>query len=386
MSSRLYESEIEQIALDILGDENGYAVAFGPEISEGDRKEREYTEVVLQIRLREAIDRLNPDIRVEAREEAAKKALRTVSVNLLENNEAFHRMLTDGIDVKFSIGDGKARTDKVWLVDFLNPDNNEFLAVNQYTVLENHNNKRPDVVVLVNGLPLVVMELKNAADENADVKAAFNQLQTYKQLIPSLFICNAVLIISDGWFAKVGTLSSDYPRFMEWKTGDGETIVDTKHQSALEPMLKGLLNKRTLLDVIRHFIVFEKTREKTIKKVAAYHQYYAVNKAIDSTIRAAMPPAEKLQFEASEDPVKYGFANAKDQPAGDKRAGVVWHTQGSGKSLSMVFFAGKLVLAEAMNNPTLVVLTDRNDLDQQLFETFSNCCARLPVRQSTVKN
>jgi type I restriction enzyme R subunit len=373
MSNRLYESEIEQIVLDILGEENGYAVAFGPEISEGDHKEREYTEVVLQGRLRAAIDRLNPAIPPDAREEAAKKALRTVSINLLENNEAFHRMLTDGIDVKFSIGDGKARTDKVWLVDFVNPNNNEFLAVNQFTVLENHNNKRPDVVVLVNGLPLVVMELKNAADENADVKAAFNQLQTYKQLIPSLFTCNAVLIISDGWFAKVGTLSSDYPRFMEWKTGDGETIVDTKHQSALEPMLKGLLNKRTLLDVIRHFIVFEKTREKTIKKVAAYHQYYAVNKAIDSTIRAAMPPAGKLQFEASEDPVKYGFANAQDQPAGDKRAGVVWHTQGSGKSLSMVFFAGKLVLAEAMNNPTLVVLTDRNDLDQQLFETFSNC-------------
>ncbi len=182
MSNRLYESEIEQIALDILHDENGYVVAFGPDLSEGDRKEREYSEVVLQGRLRQAIDRLNPAIPAEAREEAAKKALRSVSVNLLENNEAFHRMLTDGIDVKFSIGDGKARTDKVWLVDFADPDNNEFLAVNQYTVLENHNKKRPDIVLLVNGLPLVVMELKNAADENADVKAAFQQLQTYKGL------------------------------------------------------------------------------------------------------------------------------------------------------------------------------------------------------------
>ena len=373
MSSRLYESEIEQIVLDLLCDENGYAVVHGSVISEGARKEREYTEVVLQGRLRDAIDRLNPAIPADAREEASKKALRTVSVNLLENNEAFHRMLTDGIDIKFSIGEGKARTDKVWLVDFANPDNNEFLAVNQYTVLENHNNKRSDVVVFVNGLPLVVMELKNAADENADVKAAFNQLQTYKQLIPSLFTCNAVLIISDGWFAKVGTLSSEYPRFMEWKTGDGETIVDTKLQSALEPMIKGLLNKRTLLDVIRHFIVFEKTREKTIKKVAAYHQYYAVNKAIESTIRAALPPEGKSQPEFHEDPAKYGFANARNQPPGDKRGGVVWHTQGSGKSLSMVFYAGKLVLAEAMSNPTLMVLTDRNDLDQQLFETFSNC-------------
>lgn len=373
MSNRLYESEIEQIALDILREENGYAVAFGREISEGDGKEREYTEVVLQGRLREAIDRLNPAIPAEAREEAAKKALRTVSASLLENNESFHRMLTDGIDIKFSIGDGKAKTDKVWLVDFETPDNNEFLAVNQYTVLENHNKKRPDLVLLVNGLPLVVMELKNAADENADVKAAFNQLQTYKQLIPSLFTCNAILIVSDGWFARVGTLSSEYPRFMEWKSGDGETIVDTRRESALEPMIKGLLNKRTLLDLIRHFIVFEKTKEKTIKKVAAYHQYYAVNKAIESTIRAALPPAGEAQLETREDPANYGFANARHQPAGDKRAGVVWHTQGSGKSLSMVFFAGKLVLAEAMSNPTLVVLTDRNDLDQQLFETFSNC-------------
>ena len=373
MSNRLYESEIEQITLDILSDENGYLVAFGPELSEGDRKEREYTEVVLQGRLRDAIHRLNQTIPAEAREEAAKKVLRTVSINLLDNNETFHRMLTDGIDVKFSIGDGKTKTDKVWLLDFADPDNNEFLAVNQYTVLENHNNKRPDVVLLINGLPLVVMELKNAVDENADVKSAFNQLQTYKQLIPSLFIYNAVLIISDGWFAKVGTLSSDYSRFMEWKTGDGETIVDTKRESALEPMIKGLLNKRTLLEVIRHFIVFEKTKEETIKKVAAYHQFYAVNKAIDSTIRAALPVEDAAQFESREDPAKYGFASAKDQPAGDKRAGVVWHTQGSGKSLSMVFFAGKLVLAEAMNNPTLMVLTDRNDLDQQLFETFSNC-------------
>lgn len=373
MSNRLYESEIEQIALDILREENGYIVAFGPDISEGEGKEREYTEVVLQGRLRAAIDRLNPTIPAEAREDAARKALRTVSVSLLENNEAFHRLLTDGIDVKFSVGDGKARTDKVWLVDFVDPENNEFLAVNQYTVLENHNKKRPDVVLLVNGLPLVVMELKNAADENADVRAAFQQLQTYKQLIPSLFIHNAVLIVSDGWFARVGTISSEFPRFMEWKSGDGNTIVDTRRESALEPMIKGLLNKRTLLDLIRHFIVFEKTKEKTIKKVAAYHQYYAVNKAIESTIRAALPPERKTQVETGEDPARYGFANALHQPAGDKRAGVVWHTQGSGKSLSMVFFAGKLVLAEAMGNPTLMVLTDRNDLDQQLFETFSNC-------------
>lgn len=365
----MFESEIEQITLEILRDENGYTVLFGPDISEGDQKERDYTEVVLQNRLREAITRINSAMPSEAQEEAFKKALRAVSVNLLDNNEDFHRMLTDGVDVKFSIGEGKTKTDKVWLIDFANPDNNEFLAVNQYTVLENHNNKRPDIVLFINGLPLVVVELKNATDENADIKAAFNQLQTYKQLIPALFTCNAFLIVSDGWSAKIGTLSSDYPRFMEWKTADGITIVDPKRESELEPMIKGLLNKRTILDVIRHFIVFEKTKEKTIKKIAAYHQYYAVNKAIESTIRASSPP----DWMGKESAENYGLPSVRNQPAGDKRAGVVWHTQGSGKSLSMVFYAGKIVLSEAMNNPTVVVLTDRNDLDQQLFETFSNC-------------
>jgi type I restriction enzyme R subunit len=301
--------------------------------------------------LKNAIEKINPDIPADAKEEAFKKALRTTTISLFENNQAFHQMLTEGIDVKFSIGEGKTKTDKVWLIDFANPENNEFIAINQFTVIENHNNKRPDIVLFVNGLPLVVIELKNAIDENADVKAAFNQLQTYKQLIPSLFTYNAFLIVSDGWFAKGGTLSSDYSRFMEWKTADGVNIVDTQTQPEMEPMIKGLLNKKTLLDVVRHFIVYEKTKEKTIKKIAAYHQYYAVNKAIAKTIEATT-------------------SNEADKKG---RAGVVWHTQGSGKSLSMVFYSGKLVLTEQMNNPTIVVLTDRNDLDQQLFETFGNC-------------
>ncbi len=351
MSRFITENEIEQIALDILNEDLGYTVVYGPNLAEGESKEREYTEVVLQQRLRNAIDKLNPEIPADAREEAFKKALRTTTISLFENNQAFHRMLTEGIDVKFGIGDGKAKTDKVWLVDFSNPENNEFLAINQFTVIENHNNKRPDIVLFVNGLPLVVIELKNAIDENADTKAAFNQLQTYKQLIPSLFTYNTFLIVSDGWFAKGGTLSSDYSRFMEWKTADGEKIVNTQTEPEMEPMIKGLLNKRTLLDVIRHFIVYEKTKEKTIKKIAAYHQYYAVNKAIEKTV----------------------FATTTTQEESKGRAGVVWHTQGSGKSLSMVFYTGKLVLTEQLNNPTIVVLTDRNDLDQQLFETFGNC-------------
>lgn len=369
MAKFITESEIEQIALDILSSDLGYTVLYGTDIAEGDRKERDYTEVVLQQRLKTAIDKFNPIIPEEAREEAFKKALRTVTISLADNNEHFHRMLTEGVDVKFSIGEGKTKTDKVWLIDFKKPNNNEFLAINQFTVVENHNNKRPDIVLFVNGLPLVVIELKNATDETADVKAAYNQLQTYKQLIPSLFNYNTFLLVSDGWFAKAGTLSSDYSRFMEWKTADGITVVDSQREPEMEPMIKGLLNKATLLDVIRHFIVFEKTKEKTIKKIAAYHQYYAVNKAIESTIRAASPPENV----ANEPPNHFGLPSVKDQPKGDQRAGVVWHTQGSGKSLSMVFYTGKLVLAEEMNNPTILVLTDRNDLDQQLFETFGNC-------------
>lgn len=361
MSNFITENEIEQIALDILKTDLEYNVLYGPDIAEGEKKEREYYEVVLQQRLQKAIDIINPTIPADAKEEALKKALRTQSINLFDNNEAFHKMLTEGVDVKFSIGDGKTKTDKVWLIDFNVPDNNEFAAINQYTVVENHNNKRPDIVIFINGLPLVVIELKNASDENADTKAAYNQLQTYKQLIPTLFTYNAFLIVSDGWFAKAGTLSSEYNRFMEWKTADGETIIDNKREPEMEPMLKGLLNKKTLLDVIRHFIVFEKTKEKTVKKIAAYHQYYAVNKAISKTIQATTTNNNDLKG----------------------RAGVVWHTQGSGKSLSMVFYTGKLVLAENMNNPTVLVLTDRNDLDQQLFETFGNC--QQLIRQTPVQ-
>jgi type I restriction enzyme R subunit len=351
MSRFITENEIERIALDILNEDLGYTVLYGPDITEGEGKERGYNDVVLEQRLKNAIEKINPDLPRYAKEEAFKKALRTPSISLFENNQAFHQMLTEGIDVKFNIGEGKTKTDKVWLIDFANPETNEFIAINQFTVIENHNNKRPDIVLFVNGLPLVVIELKNAIDENADVKAAFNQLQTYKQLIPSLFTYNAFLIVSDGWFAKGGTLSSDYSRFMEWKTADGVNIVDTQTQPEMEPMIKGLLNKKTLLDVIHHFIVYEKTKEKMIKKIAAYHQYYAVNKAIAKTIEATT-------------------TNEEDKKG---RAGVVWHTQGSGKSLSMVFYSGKLVLTEQMNNPTIVVLTDRNDLDQQLFETFGNC-------------
>jgi len=230
MSHILYESEIEQISLELLRDENGYVILYGPDLLECTSPERGYSEVVLKNRLRTAIDRINPRIPEEAREEAYKKALRTQALTVIDNNEAFHHLLTEGVDVKFSVGDGKSRTDKVWLVDFENPesDKNEFLAVNQFTVVENNVNKRPDIVLFINGLPLVVIELKNAADEKADVQAAFHQLQTYLQVIPSLFTFTAFEVISDGWFAKAGTISSDYSRFMEWKSVDGVHVVDSK--------------------------------------------------------------------------------------------------------------------------------------------------------------
>lgn len=347
MSNLVTEDEIEQIALDILRNDLRYEVLFGQDIAESENAERTHADVVLSNRLQDAINRINPYIPTEAREEAYKKALRASSVDALANNEAFHVMLTDGIDVKYRTATG-TRSDKVWLMDFTNPANNHFLAVNQFTVVENTINKRADIVFFVNGLPLIVIELKNATDDNADIHDAYQQLQTYKAAIPSLFQYNAFMIATDGWFAKAGTISSDYSRFMEWKSADGEHVIDTSIQQELEPMLKGMLNKQNLLDIIRYFIVFEKGKDSTIKKIAAYHQYYAVNKAISTTVKASAA-------------------------GGDKRAGVIWHTQGSGKSLSMVFYTGKMVVEPAMNNPTIVVLTDRNDLDDQLFGTFCDC-------------
>lgn len=346
MRNSITENDIEEIALSYLQG-LGYTYQLGTVISpDGEHPERQYNEVVLVTRLRDAIDKLNPNISQDAKEDALKKVLRTESPNALINNENFHRYLTDGVDVEMRTESG-IRGEKIYIVDFKNPENNEFLAVNQFTVVEGNQNKRPDIILFVNGLPLVVIELKNAVDENANLKSAFNQLQTYKQAIPSLFTYNSLLIISDGWDARCGTITSDYGRFMTWKTKDGQTTADHL-QPQMEVMFHGMLNKHTLLDLIRQFIVFEKSDSRTLKKVAAYHQYYAVNKAVESTVTAS-------------------------GSNGDRRGGVIWHTQGSGKSLSMVFFSGKLIIEPRMENPTLVILTDRNDLDEQLHETFTNC-------------
>jgi type I restriction enzyme R subunit len=357
MPKVITENEIEEVALEYFK-RIGYTVIYAPDISpDGGSPERQYNEVVLINRLRSAIDRLNPDIPAEAREEALKKVLRTNSTQLVVNNETFHKYLTEGVDVEVRRADG-IRGDKVYLVDFENPENNEFLALNQFTIIENNINRRPDIILSVNGLPLVLIELKNAADENATVHTAFKQLQTYKAQIPSLFIYNALLIISDGWDSRCGTMTSPFSRFMAWKTEDG---VNLAGDSALqmETMINGMLRKDVLLDLIKQFIVFEKREEKTAKKIAAYHQYYAVNKALSKTIEATAL-------------------------TGDRRAGVVWHTQGSGKSLSMVFYAGKVVLS--LDNPTIIVLTDRNDLDDQLFETFDACQQLLRQQPKQAEN
>ncbi len=336
------ESQVEQVALDILT-ELGYKIVYGPDIApDGTNPERKtYSDVVLVERLKNEIERLNPNVPKEAKEEAIKKVLRAESPDVLVNNQLFHKMLFDGVDVEYRKRDGTIAGDKVWLFDFKDIKNNEFLAINQFTIIENNNNRRPDIILFVNGLPLVVIELKNPADENATIWSAFNQFQTYKEQIPSLFHYNEILIISDGIEARAGTITSNKEWFMPWKTIDGKKPA--KNMVQLEILLQGMLGRERLLDIVRHFIVFEKDR-KTLKKLAAYHQYNAANKAFLSTISASK---------------------------GGRKAGVVWHTQGSGKSLTMVFYAGKLILQ--MDNPTVVVLTDRNDLDDQLFGTFSKC-------------
>lgn len=373
--TKLTESAIEDFAIQLF-EQLGYRYIYAPDIApDGDNPERSrYDEVILKDRLRSAVQRINPSVPPHALQEALKDVERIHSPDLLANNEAFHRMLTEGVNVSYS-QDGQDRGDLVWLIDFDNPENNEFVVANQFTVIENHQNKRPDLVLFVNGLPLVVIELKNAADENATIKSAYKQLETYKQTIPSLFTTNAILVISDGLEAKAGSLSAGFSRFMAWKSVDGQT--EASHLvSQLETLINGMLNKATLLDLIRHFVVFEKAKKEdpktgvisisTVKKLAAYHQYYAVNAAIASTLRAA---GFDCPAQTNEPPASYGLPDVRQQPKGDQKAGVVWHTQGSGKSLSMVFYTGKIVLA--LDNPTVVVITDRNDLDDQLFDTFA---------------
>jgi type I restriction enzyme R subunit len=348
MFSKLTESHVEDAALEWF-DELGYTVLHGPDIAPGELlAEREtYSQVVLSGRLRRKLTDLNPHIPAEALDEAARKLARPESPSLINNNRLFHRMLVDGVEVEYKRADDSIAGDRARLIDFDEPDKNEWLAINQFTVIEGQINRRPDIVLFVNGLPLTVIELKNAADEKADIWTAFKQLQTYKLQITPLFVFNETLIVSDGLDARLGTISSDRERFMPWRTIDGEELAPAS-MLQLEVLLRGAFEKRRFLDLIRYFIVFEDDGSEVIKKMAGYHQFHAVNRAVSETVAAS-------------------------GPGGDKRGGVVWHTQGSGKSLTMAFYAGRLVLHPAMENPTLVVITDRNDLDDQLFGTFSRC-------------
>lgn len=556
--TRITEHSIEEFAIELL-EKLGYEYIYAPNIApDGETPERQtYEQVLLVERLQNAVKRINKSIPADAQAEAIKEIQRIASPELLANNEAFHRLLTEGIPVSKRV-DGDDRGDRVWLIDFKNPYNNDFVVANQFTVMENNNNKRPDVILFVNGIPLVVIELKNAADENATIHSAFKQIETYKSIIPTLFTYNGFVVISDGLEAKAGSISAGFSRFMAWKSADGK--AEASHLvSQLETLILGMLNKETLIDLIRHFIVFEKSKKEdavtgittisTVKKLAAYHQYYAVNRAVESTLRASgyySPPLEgwsqtgvvhssenllntntneqvkrnsynyfelpynpKLKEKArelrqagnlsevlfwnqvknkqfkgfdfdrqkiignyivdfycsncqvvveidgsthndkvdydqqrdnyivslgltvihipvndvmfklgkvmemlfdhpafqaplprrgtdypintgvtpqeesiiQESPESYGVSGVKKQPIGDRKGGVVWHTQGSGKSLSMVFYTGKIVLA--MDNPTIVVITDRNDLDDQLFDTFA--ASKQLLRQEPVQ-
>lgn len=393
--SRITESDIEDYAIQLL-EGLGYEYIYAPSIAhDGDQPERtKYEDVLLSGRLAEAVRRINPTVPQVAQDEAIKEVLRIHSPELLANNESFHRLLTEGVKVSYQ-KDGQQRGDLVWLIDFNTPENNDFVVANQFTVIEDGANKRPDVILFVNGLPLVVMELKNAADENATVKSAFRQIETYKTTIPSLFTYNAFTIISDGLEARAGTLSSGMSRFMAWKSADGKE--EASHLvGQMETLINGMLNKETLLDLVRHFTVFEKSKKEdaktgvttisTVKKLAAYHQYYAVNRAVESAMRASgyTLETETPSSMAMESPESYGVAGVKSQPKGDHKGGVVWHTQGSGKSLSMVFFTGKIVLA--LDNPTVVVITDRNDLDDQLFDTFASSTQLLRQEPKQIEN
>lgn len=408
--NRLTESAIEEFAIELL-EELGYQYCYAPDFApDGLNPERaSYADVLLVERLRRAIARLNPTLPGEAREDALRQVQRIASPDLLANNETFHRLLTEGVKVGKQ-QDGQERGDVVWLIDFQQPARNEFVVANQFTVVENDHQKRPDVVLFVNGLPLVVLELKNAAAENATIKSAYQQLDTYKALIPGLFTYNGLLVISDGLEARAGALSAGLSRFMAWKSADG--LAEASHLvSQLETLIRGMLAPATLLDLLRHFVVFEKSKKEdpqtgiitvsTVKKVAAYHQYYAVNAAVVSTLRAAgHAPAEATAAlpltdwsygrslapppQAQEAPERYGVPGVATQAFGDRKGGVVWHTQGSGKSLSMVFYTGKIV--QALDNPTVVVITDRNDLDDQLFDTFAACTQLLRQEPKQVES
>lgn len=368
------ESVIEDATLEWFA-ELGYAIGHGPHIAPGEpAAEREsFADVVLAGRLRDAIWRLNPAIPEEARDEALRKVLRVGTPSLVQTNRAFHRLLRDGVPVEYARADGSIAGDHVRLVDFDNVNANDWFAVNQFTVIEGQNNRRPDVVVFVNGLPLGLVELKNPADENATIWSAYSQLQTYKAEIATLLHYNAVLVLSDGVQARIGSLTANQEWFKVWRTIDGETDAP-KTAVELEVLVRGVFERQRFLDLLQHFIVFEEDPDSGAvhKIIAGYHQFHAVNIAVVETVRASGMNDGNVARDQPETGTYWAGRMHSGKP-GDRRAGVVWHTQGSGKSFSMLFYAARMVRHAAMQNPTLVVLTDRNDLDDQLFGQFQRC-------------
>jgi type I restriction enzyme, R subunit len=348
MTSGMAESHVEKATLDWLV-ELGYSTASGIDIGpDGIASERaNYGDVLLLDRVRSAISKLNPALTAETWAEVLNKLLHAETPSLVAENRRLHRYMIEGVPVEVRRDDGTISGEQIRLIDFDDPDANDWLAVNQCTVIENKASRRPDVVIFVNGLPLSVIELKNPGDENATLDGAFNQLQTYKMQIPSLFRTNAALVISDGIAARIGSLTAERERFMPWRTVTGDDLVP-KGTPELETVLKGVFEHRRFLDLLKDFIVFGDAGSDVVKILAGYHQFHAVRLAVSRTL----------------------LATAQD---GDRKVGVIWHTQGSGKSLLMAFYAGQIIKHPAMENPTLVVLTDRNDLDDQLFGTFSMC-------------
>ena len=348
--AKFTESVVEEAALEWLG-AKGWTILHGPEIAAGmpsaERDDPDFRDVVLERRLRQSLQRLNPALSSDAIEAALRKLTIVDGPSLLERNRTAWRMLVDGVGVEITRPDGSLGGYPVRVVDFHNPDNNDWVALSQLTVREGQHVRRPDILLYLNGLPIAGIELKNATDEKATIWTAYDQFQTYKHQIPSLYVHNALLCISDGMEARVGSITSPPERFLPWRTIEGEKPAPATIPQ-LRVVIEGLFDKQRLLDFLHYFIVFEEEKSGTVKKIAGYHQFHAVNHAVEATVDAT-------------------------DVEGDKRAGVVWHTQGSGKSLTMVFYAGRLALDTRLQNPTIVVLTDRNDLDDQLFGTFSRC-------------
>lgn len=378
MSSGFTESIVEEAALAWIKGTR-WSTKPGPEIAPGEifSERTGYEQVILEDRLRQALNRLNPELPLKAIEDAFCRINRPDGATLIERNRAIHRWLVDGVTVEYRRTDGSIAGAQARIMDFDDPENNDWLAVNQFTVIENKHNRRPDIVMFVNGLPLVVIELKNAADENATIWTAYNQLQTYQTEIPSLFNYNAALVVSDGIQARIGVIGAGREWFKPWRTIEGQELADEK-AAELEVMIKGVFDKKRFLSLIRDFIVFEDSGAGILnKKMAGYHQFHAVDIAVEETLRASG------RKETQELKGIYKSCRQAGGVIGDKRIGVVWHTQGAGKSLTMAFYAGRIIREPKMENPTIVVITDRNDLDDQLFNTFSRC--RDLLRQPPIK-